>query len=600
MEIYMNDLYPLSKIVFTPSEEESTCNLYVRTWQKISEFKNKLTHLNVFSFDTWMNAFASKKYFFYCNIGNIFLKLDIIGNYKVIIYGAKFSHLHGVETKILYQDYHAGPCQIKISDAKEFESLFFKIIEKVEDPVQIISAVWMTDSPPSSKNKLAIVICTYKRDEYIINNINKFINYTKINSDISQRINIFIIDNGKTLSRSLCDKNIRILPNINAGGAGGFTRGMIEVVENFPGINRILLMDDDVEIIPEVFEKTLNLCDYLKDEYKKSFVSGAMLDKKNKTVFVEQLGCISGFINRPPLPQLDLNNFANVCLVNVPETDFMFDENNKLHDAWWYHCFHVDTLKNNGLPLPFFIRGDDVEWGKRNFGNHFISMNGICIWHDPFAWRVSDIVSCYFTIRNFFFINMLYDKNYFKKFKKDLWEYFKPLVKTWNYNGIEIFFEALNDILKAGESLQKNPETLLIKLKLLYSKRKIINYSYIDVNSAQLTPPSASKKKRWLYRFSFWNIFLPDKLCKQIDCWGSETPPVEYFMLNNQVNIINPLTKNGEIRKLNRRLSLKYIFQFFLFLRKLDSEYYKILNNLEKDVSRFRSIEFWKEYLKIN
>lgn len=35
---------------------------------------------------------------------------------------------------------------------------------------------------------------------------------------------------------------------MNAGGAGGFTRGLIEVMKLNAGYTRVLFMDDDVEI----------------------------------------------------------------------------------------------------------------------------------------------------------------------------------------------------------------------------------------------------------------------------------------------------------------------------------------------------------------
>lgn len=40
---------------------------------------------------------------------------------------------------------------------------------------------------------------------------------------------------------------------MNAGGAGGFTRGLIEVMKLNAGYTRVLFMDDDVEIFRNLF-----------------------------------------------------------------------------------------------------------------------------------------------------------------------------------------------------------------------------------------------------------------------------------------------------------------------------------------------------------
>ena len=73
----------------------------------------------------------------------------------------------------------------------------------------------------------------------------------------------WLIDNGRTLSEheeiSRLVKEypdvIRIIPNRNVGGAGGFTRGMIEAIEEKEhlGLTHVQMMDDDAVMDPELF-----------------------------------------------------------------------------------------------------------------------------------------------------------------------------------------------------------------------------------------------------------------------------------------------------------------------------------------------------------
>lgn len=85
-----------------------------------------------------------------------------------------------------------------------------------------------------------------------------------------------VVDNGSTLKE--CETEyLRIIHNPNYGGSGGFTRGIIENLKT--KINDyVLLMDDDIDLDTAVLKRTHSLISSLKDEYRESFVAGAMLN----------------------------------------------------------------------------------------------------------------------------------------------------------------------------------------------------------------------------------------------------------------------------------------------------------------------------------
>ena len=101
---------------------------------------------------------------------------------------------------------------------------------------------------------------------------------------------VFIADNGRTLeSGELLTPEIHIYPNRNVGGAGGFTRDLIEIMENNNTfhITHVLLMDDDIVIEPEALVKTYTLLTLLKDTYIDTFIGGAMLRLDRQYIQVE-------------------------------------------------------------------------------------------------------------------------------------------------------------------------------------------------------------------------------------------------------------------------------------------------------------------------
>lgn len=58
------------------------------------------------------------------------------------------------------------------------------------------------------------------------------------------------------------------------------------------------------------------------------------------------------------------------------------------YNAWWYCCLPVSAIKTCGLPLPLFIKTDDVEYGLR-LGAKVALLNGIGVWHSEFSSKYS-------------------------------------------------------------------------------------------------------------------------------------------------------------------------------------------------------------------
>lgn len=85
---------------------------------------------------------------------------------------------------------------------------------------------------------------------------------------------------------------ITIHPNKNVGGAGGFTRGMIESMEQPEDITHVLLMDDDVIILPESIRRMYYLLSMLKPEFDEYFVSGARLCYEEMNIQHEDIGFV--------------------------------------------------------------------------------------------------------------------------------------------------------------------------------------------------------------------------------------------------------------------------------------------------------------------
>ena len=113
--------------------------------------------------------------------------------------------------------------------------------------------------------------------------------------------------------------------------------------------------------------------------------------------------------------------------------------------------FSVDNVKKRGLPSPFFIKGDDVEYSLRNNSN-IINLNGLSVWHEDFSGKYSPYLY-YYTVRNNIMTNFLTDKINYSKL--DFWE--NIILRCGNnilkMRKIETFMmkKALQDIKKGLE-----------------------------------------------------------------------------------------------------------------------------------------------------
>ena len=261
---------------------------------------------------------------------------------------------------------------------------------------------YCADVPKRRDIRIEIATTTYLKEQQVTNNIDMIRKELLEKEEWGDYFHLTVVDNGRTLSGSVCAGNpaITLIPNGNVGGAGGFAAGMIHAVES-GWATHVLLMDDDVTVCPESFKRSLRLLEYASDEYATATIAGAMLSTANFEMQQEDIGVIS--------PERSLRSFKPRLIMDR-EYDITFNEElvpasdtKGLYSAWWYSCFPVRRIKENGLPIPLFYRRDDVEYATRIQEKEplkFITLNGVCVWHDAFDLRWNAAVEVYLATRN--------------------------------------------------------------------------------------------------------------------------------------------------------------------------------------------------------
>ena len=239
--------------------------------------------------------------------------------------------------------------------------------------------------------KVGVSICTFKREEYVNKTIKKLVRFSRYHPWLST----LVVDNGSSLNE--CNyKSLRIIHNPNYGGSGGFTRGLLENLRIRQN-DYVLLMDDDIDLDSTVLNHMYGLLCGLKEEYRESFLSGAMLHMDNPCIQHENTAYWGKIKHHSLGHDWDLSK-QDVLIKNESIKEYK-----NHYGAWWFCCIPLKRVKKIGLPLPVFIKGDDIEYGIRN-QRKLIHMNGIGVWHETLDNKRALWVN-YFEYRNFFILN---------------------------------------------------------------------------------------------------------------------------------------------------------------------------------------------------
>lgn len=351
------------------------------------------------STDTYFNIFSSSKYGEYTIAEEISITTSVSGRMDVELHSCSDTGEKTVEIRTVDSDVpEEVRFSFKINKLNDSDPTGHYLLYRAHDNSMIHSfGSYISDIEPKEIN-LGIVICTFNREERVVKNIERI---RSLISDsiygLAKKVTVYVVDNGRTLSNDLVNHGgVKLIPNSNNGGSGGFAKGMIESRRD--NKTHILLMDDDIEIDPSVIHKTFNLISILNERHKEAFILGGMLLPENPKIQYE-----AGAEYLPEFKRgkhmLDLSEVSALLRNDKGEpADY---------GGWWFMAMPASA--SDELPLPFFIKLDDVEFGIRRMHDHIV-MNGIGIWHDSFESKANPIIDFYFLRRNLLIFYSLHNK----------------------------------------------------------------------------------------------------------------------------------------------------------------------------------------------
>lgn len=456
--------------------------------------------------------------------------------------------------------------------------------------------------------KIALCTTTFLKEDYIIPNIELVKNEVLAADDvIAKNFHMFVIDNGRTLdAEALSDEGVTVLPNPNVGGSGGFARGMMEAMKHDENFTHVLLMDDDVSISTESLRRTFNLLSLATGKYKNAFINGAMLVAEEPN---RQFEDVSYVVNSGAYASVKSNKYYMDQQQYIVRNEHIDVEIPKAYGAWWFSCIPVSAIEQVGLPLPLFVRCDDVEYGMRA-KPIYMTMNGICVWHDGFMGRSRASVDSYQYVRNFLIMIAMTDCSSQDLFMLRMERALRLQLRVMSYDAADLILDGIADYLKGPDYFASLNGEEVIKRnakkneKLVPLDELAEPYRNVSYNKRLLGDQSRIKPLLKLMRtLPYDRHLLPDVLLR-------DTPEAVFY---SGLSILSPRTigtktlvaidlegNQGAVRHMDRERYQQIMDRWKALKNELKERGDEVRAAYKEAQPYLTSTEFWEKYLGLD
>lgn len=335
------------------------------------------------SFDTYFNALFERHWRLYTRAGALTLSLQVEGRAVARIWRRS----PDTGRTLLHEQEVAGPARITLPmDTPHYRQagLLWFDLTALGGPAALRSASWSTPGagPPA---RLGVVICTFNREPELAAVLAAIAGNEDLGTAVAR---VVVVNQGRpglaarpglSAAAARLGSRLRMVEQANLGGAGGFGRGLLEALDD-PAVTHACLLDDDVRVDPESLRRMAAFFTLAQDGIA---LGGHMLDSVRPTSLYE-----AGAVVLPNWAPQPLHH--GLDLREPWALDRLLDPGAMHFNGWWMFGFPKRWIERVGMPLPCFIRGDDIEFGMRlhEAGLSTVPLPGVAIWHEPFYLKL--------------------------------------------------------------------------------------------------------------------------------------------------------------------------------------------------------------------
>lgn len=549
------------------------------------------------SANTYFNSFSVAKWIKYTAINNLNLRLCVTGDLRIRV-------LHACKMNGKLRDKVVAETHITAAEREdvvislplgENTGVYYFDMKAVGDGAYLWGGAYETniEEDQLAPVKIAIGICTFRREPYIAHNMDVLRQHILENESnpMHGHLEIFISDNSKTLPSSVATEDIHVFPNRNLGGAGGFTRAMIEIkkVSQERGITHVLLMDDDIRLNPDSLLRTYTMLRLMKPEHRDAFIGGHMLKIDAQNIQSEAADHWDMVTHHPVKFNYDLEDFEFVIKNEV--------EDSVNYLSWWYCCMPINVVSDSNLPLPIFIKRDDIEFGLRS-GKKFVTLNGICVWHEPFEYKSASYLEYYY-FRNMCIMNSRHRVSFgAKSLIREVRKRLLTFLLRYRYKDAELSLLGVQHYLKGIDWLKKQDGEGLNGeiMKLGYKKQPIDKIDHVfthGVYEKNLVVEEGRKRK--LLRLLTLNGWLL-KANRNVVVPAYQPSTALFFRANKVINY-EEISNSAFITQRSTQ-DLRYILKMYRqTVAMIKRDYKRVTQEYRDRYDEIINLNFWNEYL---
>ena len=363
----------------------------------------------VLSFDTYFNSFFESHWRRHTSVGAVVLRLVVDGEGTLRVFrraiGRKvLVHQQAIDSGAV----DSGVVTVRFESGavsfREYGTLCVELSGGASGLV-FVSGGWWSEAPAPTSIGLAAVFCTFNREPEIA----RVLAALADDVDVAGRLaRLIVINQGRPGLAAIAalkgpvsrlGAKLVVIEQGNFGGSGGFGRGMLAALDD-PAATHAALLDDDILLEPD---SLLRMAAFFSFCDRDMVVGGHMLDLVQPHILYEA-GAIVSERNWEFWPQ---HNGMNVADADSLEELSM---PRAIHYSGWWLCgFPLSVVEEHGMPLPCFIRGDDVEFGLRLHQKRVptVALPGIAVWHEPFYLKLGGWQH-YYETRNLLVLSALH------------------------------------------------------------------------------------------------------------------------------------------------------------------------------------------------
>ncbi len=280
-----------------------------------------------------------------------------------------------------------------------------------------VSWRWVTDDVVPVRNSLAVAITTFDRRAACLRQLGALAAAARDGGPLDGVLGrVILVDQGLMAVAESAEfgevleslgERLTVIRQQNLGGSGGFTRGLYEALKD-SRISHVALLDDDALVQPEGLAYAWAFAQAAR---RPTLVGGHMFDAAAPTTLY-RLGEVMDRtrFTWTSLPGTPMN--TDLAHASVSDHAWLGPAYRVDFQPWWMCLVPRAAVEAIGLPMPFFLKWDDVEYGLRAAAAGFVSvvLPGAVVWHDSWVGKNAESGwQAYFLLRNRIVTALLHD-----------------------------------------------------------------------------------------------------------------------------------------------------------------------------------------------